>query len=71
MNKETYRSLLPLVNDKDMMDKLQEYAKSRISYFHHILELQKEPNRILEIQGAIAELRRINTLREEVIKGSE
>lgn len=53
------------------MDKLQEYAKSRISYFHHILELQKEPNRILEIQGAIAELRRINTLREEVIKGSE
>ena len=71
MNKEIYRSLLPLVNDKDMMDKLKQYADSRISYFHHILELQKEPSRILEIQGAIAELRRINTLREEVIKGSE
>ena len=71
MNKETYRSLLLLVNDKDMMDKLKEYAQSRIIYFHHLLELQKDTDRILEIQGAIAELRRINTLREEVIKGSE
>lgn len=53
------------------MDKLKQYADSRISYFHHILELQKEPSRILEIQGAIAELRRLHTLREEVIKGSE
>jgi hypothetical protein len=54
-----------------MMDKLKEYAQSRIIYFHHLLELQKDTDRILEIQGAIAELRRINTLREEVIKGSE
>ena len=29
MNKETYRSLLLLVNDKDMIDKLKEYAQSR------------------------------------------
>tara|TARA_B100000963_G_scaffold119367_1_gene103974 strand:+ start:2751 stop:2966 length:216 start_codon:yes stop_codon:yes gene_type:complete len=71
MKKEIYRSLLPLVNEKDMMDRLKEYANSRITYFHHILELEKNPDRVLGIQGAIAELRRINTLREEVIKGSE
>lgn len=71
MKKEIYRSLLPLVNDKEMMDRLKEYANSRITYFHHILELEKNPDRVSGIQGAIAELRRINTLREEVIKGSE
>jgi hypothetical protein len=31
----------------------------------------QDRDRILEIQGAIAELRRLSTLRDEVIKGAE
>jgi hypothetical protein len=36
-----------------------------------LLETTKETDRMREIQGAIAELRRFSTLREEVIKGSK
>jgi hypothetical protein len=36
-----------------------------------LLEKQKDPQRILEVQGAITELRRFKTLRDEVIKGAE
>ena len=71
MLKQFYRSLLPLVNDKDQLDRLKAYADTRIEQHRDLLEKQKDPNRILEIQGAIAELRRISTLRDEVIKGSE
>ena len=35
------------------------------------LETEKEPMRLYERQGAIAELRRVETLRDEVIKGVE
>lgn len=71
MLKQFYRSLLPLVNDKDQLDRIKAYADTRIELHRDLLEKQKDPNRILEIQGAIAELRRISTLRDEVIKGSE
>jgi hypothetical protein len=53
------------------MDLLQEYVSARIAQYHKQLEGAKEHQRVLEIQGAIAELRRFNTLRDEVNKGSE
>ena len=71
MDQKQYRSLLPLVNDKDQMDRLQEYVNARIQQHRDNLEGQKEYNRILEIQGAIAELKRFKTLRDEVLKGAE
>lgn len=71
MDKQFYRGLLPLVNDKDQYSSLKDYAKARIWQFHHLLETTKDHHRILEIQGAIAELKRIETLRDEVIKGAE
>jgi hypothetical protein len=71
MNKAQYRKLLLLVNDRDQMDLLQEYVASRVEGFRDLLEKQKDPQRILEIQGAITELRRFKTLRDEVIKGAE
>jgi len=71
MNKEFYRSLLLLANDKANLDKLQEYALARINMHRDHLEKEKDPHRILEIQGAIAELRRFKTLRDEVLKGAE
>jgi len=71
MDKSFYRLLLPLVNNKEQMDLLHDYAAARIEGFRDLLEKQKDPQRILEVQGAIAELRRFKTLRDEVIKGAE
>lgn len=71
MDKQFYREMLPLVNDKDQMERLQEYALARITTHRNNLEIEKDKDRILEIQGAIAELRRFKTLRDEVIKGAE
>lgn len=71
MDKAQYRLLLPLVNDRDKMNLLQDYAAARIEGYRDLLEKQKDPQRILEIQGAITELRRFKTLRDEVLKGAE
>ncbi|MFZ9012377.1 MAG: hypothetical protein ACO20W_10855, partial [Anaerohalosphaeraceae bacterium] len=70
MDKKFYRSLLILVNDQDTMQRVHEYADTRISTLRDQLETTKSHDRILEIQGSIAELRRIRTLRDEVIKGA-
>jgi len=71
MDKEFYRAMLMLVNDKKQMDLLLEYTSGKISLLRTQLETTKEHSRILEMQGAIAELRRFKTLRDEVIKGAE
>jgi len=71
MDKQLSRSLLPLVNDKDKYASLKDYANARIWQMHTLLETTKDHHRILEIQGAIAELKRMATLRDEVLKGSE
>lgn len=71
MDRDLCRLLLLLVNEKDNMDRLQAYAEARIEQHRSNLEKQKDRDRILEIQGAIAELRRLATLRDEVIKGAE
>ncbi len=60
-----------LVNDKDQMERLEEYVAERIRHHRDNLEKQKDINRILEAQGAIVELKRFKTLRDEVIKGAE
>ena len=71
MDKAQYRKLLPLVNDRDQMNLLHDYAAARIEGLRDLLEKQKDPQRILEVQGAITELRRFKTLRDEVIKGAD
>ena len=71
MDKNFYRAMLPFVNDKKQMDLLLEYTLGKISMLHQQLETTKEHNRVLEIQGAIAELRRFRTLRDEVIQGAK
>jgi hypothetical protein len=71
MDKSVYRSLLMLVNDKDQMERLDAYVTERIHHHRNNLEKQKDINRILEAQGAIVELKRFKTLRDEVIKGAE
>ena len=69
--KQFYRSLLLLVNNDEQMERLQSYADHRIETLRSQLEKQKDRDRVLEIQGAIAELRRFSTLRDEVIKEAE
>jgi hypothetical protein len=69
--KQFYRSLLLLVNNDEQMERLQSYANHRIETLRNQLEKQKDRDRVLEIQGAISELRRFSTLRDEVIKEAE
>jgi len=71
MDKDTSRALLPLVNDKDTLERLQVYLDYRINKYRDLLEVQKDFDRIKEMQGAMSELRRFKTLRDEVIKGAE
>jgi hypothetical protein len=71
MDKQFYRTLLILVNDKDVMDKVHSYATARVEVLRNQLEITQDIETICAIQGAIRELRRLETLRDEVIKGAE
>ena len=71
MNKKEYRNLLLLVNDIDKCSILQEYANQRIDILLSFLEKEKDLNKLVALQGAIAELRRFRTLRDEVIEGAK
>ena len=71
MDKQFIRSLLPLVNDKTSMDLLQTYADARISQHLTQMSMETDMERVKRIQGAVSELRRISTLRDEIITGAE
>jgi len=71
MNINFYRELLPLVNDKHQFKAVQDYAKGRIDILLQQLSTERDMTNVVKMQGAIAELRRFSTLREEVIKGAE
>ena len=71
MDKKFYRTLLLLVNDKDTMDRVHAYVDARIEVLRDQLETTQSEDRIPVLQGAIRELRRLKTLRDEVIKGAE
>lgn len=71
MDRMQYRELLPLVNDKDQMDRLLAYVGYRITTLRDQLEHSNDPQHIRLIQGEIKELRRFYTLRDEVLKGAE
>lgn len=71
IDQKFYRSLLPLVNDKDMMDRLQSYCDERIENLRGHLETTKDIESIRHIQGSITELRRFKTLRDEVLQGAK
>ena len=71
MDKKFYRTLLLLVNDKETMDRVHAYVDARIEVLRDQLETSQSEDRIPALQGAIRELRRLKTLRDEVIKGAE
>lgn len=65
MKLNTAQGLGPIVKNHNHSFALSEYVNERIEY--HIKELENCPEEKLKIhQGAIKELRRFETLREEV-----
>lgn len=71
MDAKTAKEILPFVNDVDHYPLLQQYVSMRIEAMRGYLENTKEHDKILEIQGAIAELRRFQTLRDQAIEGAK
>ena len=71
MDKITAKEILPLVNNVDQYPLLQSYASARIETMRQYLENTKDHVKIMEIQGAVAELRRFQTLREQAIEGAK
>ena len=71
MDKQQYRDLLPLVNDKGVMELLEIYARARIELRRDQLEQTQQPDRFEFTQGKLAEFRRLLTLRDEVIEGAK
>jgi len=71
MDKQFFRALLLLVNTKTQYSLLKEYAAKRIDLLQAQLSTELDMDRVKRMQGSIAELRRIETLRDEVIKGAE
>ena len=67
MIQEVAKEPLKVVNDKKTMDALEKYMNYRVEELHKLLEQQDKISDINKAQGAIKELRRIKTLREEVI----
>jgi hypothetical protein len=71
MDKQFYRSILLMVNQKDTFGMLQSYADARIAILREQLEITKDIGAVREIQGMIGELKRFKTLRDQVVKGAE
>lgn len=69
MKKELARKLLPLVNDREAMAQLEQYSASRIEF--HRDQLEVGCGDVWSLRGAISELRRFKTLREEVLAAAE
>ena len=53
MDKQLYRTLLILVNDKDVMDKVHSYVTARVEVLRNQLEITQDIEKICAIQGAI------------------
>ena len=71
MTPEIAKKLLPLVNVKRTVDLMELYADMRIAEAHKLME-QSDDLRVIQMaQGAIKELRRFKTLRNEVTKRAE
>ena len=67
MIKEVAKQLLPIVNVKKNTDALEVYMNHRIDELHKLLEQHEDMYNITKAQGAIQEVRRLKTLRDEVL----
>jgi len=65
MTPDTAKKLLPLVNVVKHNDALQVYALERIAFLHRQLEIATSFDEVKELQGALKEMRKFLTLKEE------
>jgi|TARA_R110000803_G_scaffold148179_1_gene213607 hypothetical protein len=65
------KKLLPLVNVKKNTDALEIYMDYRIDELRKLLEQHEDIYNITKAQGAIQEIRRLKSLRDEVIARAE
>ena len=68
MKKEVAQKLLKLVNVKSNTDLLEFYAKARVQILYRQMEQLASVDEIRQIQGAIREIKRLTTIRDEVIE---
>ena len=71
MIKEVAKKLLKLVNVKSNTDLLEFYAKERVQILYRQIEQLASVDEIRQIQGAIREIKRLTTIRDEVIEKSK
>lgn len=67
MDKEVARKFLPMVNDPDFFADLKLYAAYRIEIVRKELEVC-ELGQVQDLQGRIKELKKIVSLRDEIIQ---
>lgn len=67
MRKEDAQKLLFVVNNKETMDSLQHYMNLRVEHYKDLLTYAANYEEVRKYQGAIEELLRLRTLREEVL----
>ena len=67
MIREIAKKLVPLVDSKKNSDLLEVYMNHRIEELHKLLEQHEDMYNITKAQGAIQEVRRLKTLRDEVL----
>lgn len=70
IKKELAIDLIPLVNDLDSFKALLDYANYRIEQSLKTIENSNDLAEIQRAQGAIRELRRFTSLRDEVLTDS-
>jgi len=68
MKKEVAKKLLKLVNVKSNTDLLEFYARERVQILYRQMEQLASVDEIRQIQGAIREIKRLTTIRDEVIE---
>lgn len=71
MDKQVCRQLLFLVNEPDTYKSLQTYMETRRAYLLRQLETASDMDSVRRIQGALGEVSRISTLKEEVQEGAK
>ena len=71
MIKEIAKKLVPLVDSKNSSDLLEVYMNHRVEELHKLLEQHEDIHNIAKAQGAIQEIRRLKTLRDEVLARAE
>lgn len=71
MNKKDANGLISIVNNKVVLDSILEYIDLRVGILKDSLVFARDMEAVHRAQGAIEELKRFKTLRDEVLNAKE